>query len=73
MNAPVDVSALSEAAQEAVEAFVVEHRSGAIPALIGACVMWAVMHGGADVVRGSLNRALRMADEMEAEIKGKLQ
>jgi hypothetical protein len=68
-----DVSELTAAAEAVVDDFIAEHRAGAIPALFGACVMWAVMHGGHDVVRNSLLRAIDMADEMQAELKGMMQ
>lgn len=54
---------------ETVDQFIFRHRAAAIPALIGACGEWAVRHGGADVVKGSLTRALQMVDDMDAEMK----
>jgi len=49
-----------------VDAFVQSHRAAAIPALLGACVLWAVEHGGKDLVKGSLRNAIKLADEMGA-------
>ena len=60
----------SEAAVAIVDAFVREHKAAAIPALIGACVMWAVDHGGAAVIQGSLKRAVLLANEMNRARKG---
>lgn len=60
----------ANAADDAVavlDAFIRDHHAAAIPALIGAAVLWAVEHGGTDVVKGSLRRAIKMADEMERE------
>lgn len=55
--------------QNVVDQFVFAHRAAAIPALIGACVAWAVEHGGGDVVRESLRSAIKVSVEMEADLK----
>lgn len=49
-----------------VDAFVKEHQAAAIPALIGACVMWAVQHGGADLITDTLGNAQRLAANVKA-------
>jgi len=63
---------VSNAADDAVaviDAFIQAHHAAAIPALIGAAVMWAVDNGGADVVKGSLRNAIKLADAMSAARK----
>lgn len=62
-----DVRNVIEQASLLVDGFIYDHRAAAIPALIGACVLWAVEHGGADVVKGSLRNAIKMADDMNHE------
>ena len=63
------LDAVVEDSRAVVDQFVFAHRAAAIPGLIGACVAWAVEHGGADVVRGSLQNAIKMSREMERELK----
>jgi hypothetical protein len=58
-------SRAADAAEIIVTDMIAKHRQLAIPALIGACVLWAVENGGGDVVRGSLERAIDMSREME--------
>lgn len=53
-------------AEITLDAFIQVHRAAAIPALIGACVMWAVENGGADVMKGTLTRSIALVDEMAA-------
>lgn len=53
-------------AQLLVDSFVFHHRQAAIPALIGACVGWAVENGAADLVRASLCHAILTSLEAEA-------
>lgn len=48
-----------------VDAFIERHHAPAIPALIGACVGWAVEHGGADVMRRSLENAIVLSHNAE--------
>ena len=64
-----DIDQITADACETVDQFIFKHRAAAIPALIGACVEWAVRHGGADVVKGSLVSAITMADAMADEMK----
>lgn len=45
------------------------HRAGAIPALITACVGWAIENGAADLIRGSMARAIEMSYGAEAAFK----
>lgn len=64
--------AVGDAADDAVavvDAFIQAHHAAAIPALIGAAVLWAVDNGGADVVKGSLRNAIKLADTMNAARK----
>lgn len=58
------VDGAADAALHVVDSFVMQHRAAAIPALIGACVMWSVQHGGLDVVKGTLASASGMADAL---------
>lgn len=51
-----------------VEAFVAEHRAAALPALIGACVMWACQHGAADLITDTLGNAQRLAADVQAAL-----
>ena len=60
------MSAVTPEAIELVDDFIRKHRAAAIPALIGACVLWAVEHGGVETVKGSLERAIDLAARMEA-------
>jgi hypothetical protein len=53
-------------AEQALDAFIQVHRAAAIPALVGAMCMWAVENGGADLMKGTLARAIAMVDEMAA-------
>lgn len=46
-----------------LDALIYAHRAAAIPAAIAACVAWAVENGAADLVKGSLSRAITLADE----------
>ncbi len=64
-----DIGRAAEQAVMVVDGFVAEHRQAAIPALIGACVLWAVENGGAEVVRGSLEHAIRMSRQAEREMR----
>ena len=68
-----EVESLSADAEKVVNEFIARHRAGAIPALIGQCVMWSIMHGGHDAVRGSLERAIKMADEMQTAFLKEMQ
>lgn len=59
-----------QAAHEAVivvDAFMQRHHSAAIPNLIGACVIWAVENGAADLIRQTLANLSKASFEMEAE------
>lgn len=58
--------AASEDARAVLDAFIFVHRATAIPAMIGACVLWAVENGGGDLVRSSLENAIRLSREMDA-------
>lgn len=57
---------IAQDAEATLAAFIFKHRAAAIPALIGACVMWAVENGGTDLVKGTLARSITLADEMQA-------
>lgn len=41
------------------------HQAAAIPAVIAACVSWAVENGGADLMQGTLSRAVAMTAEAD--------
>jgi len=71
MSAHTDNSRVGAASSDAIQVvheFVREHRAAAIPALIGACVLWAVEHGGVGVVKGSLRNAIKLADQMATQM-----
>ncbi len=71
MNDPREAQA-NDALRQArlyVADMVAEHRAGGIPALITACVGWAIEHGAADLVRGSMARAIEMSHAAEAAFK----
>lgn len=48
-----------------LDVLIMAHHAAAIPATVAACVAWAVEHGGADLIRGTLSRAITMTDEAE--------
>ena len=54
-------------ARAAVDEMSRKHRHAAIPMLIGACVEWAVEHGGDDIMRGTLLNAVALIDDLKAE------
>lgn len=60
------VKSIAEDAEATVDRFIFKHHAAAIPALLGACVMWAVENGGTELIKGSLGRAIALADEMQA-------
>jgi hypothetical protein len=60
------------AAQQVVETFVAEHRGVAIPALIGACAMWAVQRGGSDLIKSALESAVDLVEDMDKIVKDAL-
>lgn len=60
------VEECGDAALELVDSFVKQHRQAAIPALLGACVLWACRHGGGDVVRHSLDSARELSVKIDA-------
>lgn len=62
------VTAAGDDAIRLVDAFVMEHRAAALPALIGACVMWACQHGAGDLITDTLGNAQRLAAEVQAAI-----
>lgn len=68
-----EAAELIEAAEEVVDNFVSMHKAGAIPALIGACVTWAVEYGAADLVEETLRNARKMAGEMKTAYKATAQ
>jgi len=53
-------------AEAVIDLFIRRHHAAAIPALIGACVMWAVENGGTELIKGTLSRSVNLADEMQA-------
>jgi hypothetical protein len=57
-------TAIAEA-QDFLNAFLNRHRSAAIPTLVGVCCLWAVEHGAADVMRGSLEAAVGLVGDLE--------
>lgn len=57
-------SILSEA-DVIVYDFVQRHRQAAIPALIAACVGWAIEHGAGDLMRATLTNSIRMSHDAE--------
>lgn len=59
-----DVQAAMTHAEQVVADFTSIHHAAAIPALIGACVMWAVKRGATSTVKGSLKNAVKLADQM---------
>lgn len=59
-------SEAQEAASAVIDAFIYHYKSEAIPTLIGSCVAWAVMNGGADLIRGTLKSAIDLSSELEA-------
>lgn len=54
-------------ARKLVNDMLEKHRAAAVPCIIGAVVEWAVAHGAAETVRGSLLNAVTLADELEVE------
>lgn len=60
------IDEIATGAEQVVEGFIQQHHAAAIPALIGACVMWAVENGGAELIKGTLGRSIELADQMEA-------
>ncbi len=60
----LDDSVMDDAEMVVCE-FIEKHRSAAIPALIGYCVMWAVDNGGIDLIKSTLTNVSRAADDME--------
>ncbi len=62
---PSEIDNVGEHAVEVVNAFVAAHHAAAIPALLGACALWAVENGAGDLVRGSLERVAKMSRDME--------
>lgn len=61
----IDPESVSEDAINAVDEFIHRHRAAAIPALVGACAMWAVENGGGDVFRQTLTNLIAASYEME--------
>ena len=64
MRTPQEIEQIGEDAIEVVADFVDKHRAAAIPALIGACAMWAVENGATDLIKQTLANASRAADDM---------
>lgn len=56
-------------AEQALWALMETHKSATIPAMIGACVMWAVDNGGTELIKATMRNAINMADQMEAAKK----
>lgn len=56
-------------ARAVVSDFVARHRQAAIPALIGACVGWAMERGAGEVIRKSLTNAIELSNVIEADLK----
>lgn len=67
MSEDIQAHEAAEFATHVVESTLSLHRAAAIPALIGACVVWAVEHGGAEIVKGSLRNAIKLADQLESD------
>jgi hypothetical protein len=55
-----------EDAEEAVWALMERHHAAAIPAMLAACVSWAVRHGAPDLIETSLRNAADMVPEAAA-------
>jgi hypothetical protein len=72
-NAADKVDSTMAAAQQVVETFVEEHRGVAIPALIGACAMWAVQRGGTDLIKSALESAVGLVEDMDKIVKDAMQ
>lgn len=60
-------------AQDVIHDFMEEHKSAAIPTLVLTATAWAVEHGGADVMRGTLESALDMIGTLQASIERQMQ
>lgn len=65
-----EIEAMGDEAIDVVEAFISKHHAGAIPALIGACAMWSVEHGAAELFKASLGNLINATTAM-AEIRNK--
>ena len=52
-------------AHVALDDFMSRHRSAAIPALVVAIVEWSVRHGGSDVLRNTLERAIALTHDAD--------
>lgn len=57
-------SALDDA-EAVLDGFILMHRSAAIPAMISACVGWAIRNGAGDLIRASLSAAIEMSVKAE--------
>lgn len=64
MKTTEEIEAVGDDAIEVVANFVDKHHAAAIPALIGACAMWAVENGALDLIKTTLANASRAADAM---------
>lgn len=64
-----EIVELREAAEAVVYDFIERYHSGAIPALVGVCTMWAVENGATDLIKATLGSAQILADDMSAELK----
>ncbi len=56
---------ISDAAIIVLDEFMRKYHSAAIPALLGACAMWSVENGGAELFRDTLKRLSAATHDME--------
>jgi hypothetical protein len=63
------VEKLDEAAMAVVSDFIYRQRAGGVPALMGACVLWTVEHGAAELMRETLKNLSDLVDDMESAQK----
>lgn len=56
-------------AKGALEAVIEKHTSAAIPAMLAACVSWAIEHGAPDLIETSLRNAADIVQEADAAWK----
>lgn len=56
-------------AEAAIWALLYKHHAAAIPAMLAACVSWAVQNGAPDLIEASLRNAADMVKEADAAWK----
>lgn len=66
-----DIRAIQAQAQLLVDSFIMTHGAAAIPALVGATVLWAVEHGAHHQVKHTLDNSKALADNLQsARLRG---